>query len=103
MGEVTARPEAQIRPFGFHRFLADFFALASLGGAGVLSIFFTASSKVVGGRTIGLPRLPAGLGRYLEPFILTPPVTALALGLTVFVSEGLNVGLPAARRPLRSV
>ena len=31
-------------------------------GAGVFSIFLTASSKVVGGNTIGLPWRPAGLG-----------------------------------------
>jgi len=44
------------------RFLVVFFGLSSLGGAGVFSIFLTASSNVVGGRMIGLPWRPVGLG-----------------------------------------
>lgn len=43
-------------------FCCFFLGLSSLGGAGVSSIFLTASSNVVGGRMIGLPRRPVGLG-----------------------------------------
>lgn len=48
-----------------YRFLLDFFlGLSCLGGAGVLTAFFTASSNVTGGRMIGLPVRPVGLGRW---------------------------------------
>jgi hypothetical protein len=57
--------------------LLAFFGLSSLGSAGVLSIFFTASSNVVGGRMIGLPVRPAGLGRFLEALRLAAMLATL--------------------------
>lgn len=59
-------------------FFAVFFGFSSLGGAGVLSIFVTASSNVVGGRMIGLPCLPYGLGG-LPSFMALDLVTVKAL------------------------
>ena len=69
----TERPETPssgLLVYCLDRFLVVFFGLSSLG-AGVLSIFLTASSKVVGGRMIGLPVRPAGLG-VLVAFIQFP-------------------------------
>ena len=62
---------SRVRPlvYRFARFCVVFFGLSSLGGTGVLSIFFTASSNVVGGRMIGLPARPVGFGvRFTSPY-----------------------------------